>query len=708
VDRAKYLDPAASIEERVEDLLGRMELPEKVGQLMQLDGRNDMRGAIERLHVGSLLHLNGPDADAAIDLALGTRLGIPLLLADDGIHGHSFWAGATIFPTQLAMACSWDLSLLEEAARVTAREMRATGVRWTFSPVLCLARDLRWGRVGETFGEDPFLVGELASAMVRGYQGKGLGDPDAVLATAKHYAGYSETVGGRDASEAELSRRKLLSYFLPPFERVAREGCMAIMTGYQSIDGLPSTVNRWLLTEVLRETWGFKGVLVTDYNNVGRLVTDQRVCEDYAQAAALAIGCGNDLMMATPEFFEGCLEALDRALVSEAELDARVRRVLFLKFRLGLFEDQGRSSAARIAEVVACDAHRAVNLRAARESLVLLKNEEVEGAPLLPLEIARPRKIAVLGPNADDPLAQLGDWSLGSGQMTSRSGDAHPRSSIVTVLDGVRALLPEGWSIVGEKEADLVLLVIGDRLGLVGEEKSTATLEPQYGQAELARRAAALGVPLIVVLVASKPLVLPADALGAPAIIECFNPGMQGGRALAEALFGAINPGGKLTVSLPRHAGQQPVFYNQVRGQHGTRYADLTQEPAFAFGFGLGYSRFEYGRPAIEAERLGRGDTLRVRVLVRNAGRMDGVEVVQLYLEDEVTSATWAKRELAAFERVELRAGESREVSLELPVSEMWFVDSEARRVVESGYFRALIGSSSRDQDLQALRFYVA
>ena len=702
-----YHDRSVPLSARVDDLLVRMTIPEKIGQLMQLDGRYDYEKEIRDFHVGSLFHLNGEEADGAIDLALGTRLGIPLLLADDAIHGHSFWAGATIFPSQLAMASSWDTSLLEDAARVTAREMRATGLKWTFSPVLCLARDLRWGRIDETFGEDPYLIGEFAKAMIRGYQGKGLGDPEAVLATAKHFAGYSETLGGRDASEADLSRRKLAAYFLPPFEAAARSGCMAFMTGYQSIDGQPSTMNHWLLSEKLKGEWEFEGILVTDYDNVGALVKGQQVCADYAEASAAAIKAGNDMIMATPDFFDGCQEALRRGLLSETELDATVRRILSLKFRMGLFEDPGRSNKERITRVIGCPEHRAVNLRAARESLVLLKNSKVDGRALLPLDPFTPRKLAVVGPNADAPLAQLGDWSLGSGQMTSPSGEAHPRASIVTPMDGIKAALPALWSLVEPEEADVVLLVVGDNLNYIGERHSTATLELQDGQVELCDRVAALGKRTIVALVNGKPLVLPKSILGADAIFECFNPGMMGGGALAEAIFGALNPSGKLTISIPRHVGQQPVYYNQTRGQHGTRYADLTQEPAFPFGFGLSYSRFEYGMPRLFSDRLALGDTLKLSIEVRNASDRAGVEIVQLYVEDEVTSLTWASRELVAFLRVEFGPRESKRVELEVPVSELWIVDGQGRKVVESGYFRALVGSSSRTADLQALRFSV-
>lgn len=305
-----YRDATLPIPERIEDLLSRMTLPEKVGQMMQLDSRDGVDGLVADYHVGSILHTSPETLNRAIDLAEQTRLGIPLLVGEDCIHGHSFWPGATIFPTQLGMAATWDADLVERAARVTAVEVSATGIHWTFSPVLCITRDLRWGRVSETFGEDPFLIGELGSAMVRGYQGDGLDDPTAILACAKHFAGYSETQGGRDASEADISRRKLRSWFLPPFERVAREGCRTFMIGYQSMDGVPITANRWLLDDVLRGEWGYTGTLITDWDNVGRMVWEQEVCADVAEASARAVTAGNDLVMTTPGFFQGAQDAI--------------------------------------------------------------------------------------------------------------------------------------------------------------------------------------------------------------------------------------------------------------------------------------------------------------------------------------------------------------------------------------------------------------
>jgi beta-glucosidase len=701
MDNPLYRDPSQPVARRVDDLLSRMTLPEKVGQLMQLDGQFHMLDLIHKKYVGSLLHINGSTADTALRESLKTRLGIPVILADDGIHGHSFWAGAAIFPTQLAVSSSWDAELIEEMARITAVEMRATGIKWTFSPVLCLARDLRWGRINETFGEDPMLVGDLALAMVKGYQGKGLSDPNAVLATAKHFTGYSETLGGRDASEAEISKRKLRSVFFRQFERAARGGAMVFMTGYQSIDGIPSTANRWLLTEVLKEEWGFEGIVITDWNNTGYLVTDQKICADYAEAAALALKAGNDMIMATPEFFEGCQEAVARGLLTEAEVDAVVRRVLTLKFRLGLFENPGYSEPDRIQTVIGSAPHREAVLRAARESLVLLRNDAVGGAPLLPFDPAKPRKLAVVGPNADNPLAQLGDWSLGSGQMVGPSGPEHPRNTIVTVLDGIKKLLPAGWTLTKPEQADVIVAVVGDHNAYNGEFKSTATLELMDGQKELLEGIAALGKPWVGVLINGKPLVLPPSLAAAPALFEAFNPGMEGGTALAEALFGKLNPSGKLTISIPRHVGQQPVFYNAVRGQHGNKYADLPQEPAFAFGFGLGYSPIEIGAPRLDRTTIKRSGKVTVETDVTNKGRFDAVEVVQLYVVDEVTSATWARQELKGYRRVAVPAGKTVRVTIELAADDLWIVDAQERTVVEPGRFRVLVGSSSRAEDLK-------
>lgn len=755
-----FRDPALSVEERLGDLLARMTLAEKIGQMLQLDARGDLSDIVSTRLAGSILHASPERLLEAVELAARTRLGIPLLTADDCIHGHSFWSGATIFPSQLGMAATWDAALLQRAARATAVEVAATGIHWTFSPVLCIARDLRWGRVDETFGEDPHLIGELGSAMVRGYQGEGLGDPTAILACAKHFAGYSETQGGRDASEADLSRRKLRSWFLPPFERVAREGCRTFMIGYQAIDGVPVTANRWLLNDVLKQEWGFAGTLVTDWDNVGRMVWEQRVCTDIVEAATVAVHAGNDLAMTTPGFFEGAQEAVARGLLQESDIDAAARRILRLKMELGLFEDPRLPDAVRQAEVIGCPEHAALNLDLARRSLVLLHNDGIlplaggltvgaGGRAVAPVGL-RTLKIAVVGPNADDPDAQVGDWAGSSGQADWIT-EGHPRHLVETVLDGLRAVIPQSWRVehargtdiqvlapdpagelypdgqprppllqpasadaklIGEaigiaKDADVVVAVVGDTVALTGEGRSTATLELQGGQVALLDALASTGTPMVVVLVSSKPAVLPQSALGAAALVQAFNPGLRGGRALAELLLGLVEPTGRLPVSFPRHVGQQPVYYNQVRGQHGNRYADLTQDPAFVFGEGLSYSTVDYRELMVEQNVVAPDDVVRASVTLTNTGARPALETVQAYVSDVVTSVTWADKELKAYRQVWVGPGETVVVAVEVPASACSLVDAQATRVVEPGDFQLLVGRSSRDADLLQARFTI-
>ncbi|MBW9093281.1 glycoside hydrolase family 3 C-terminal domain-containing protein [Microbacterium jejuense] len=753
-----YLDETLPVADRIADLLRRMTVEEKVGQMMQLDARDDLDDHVLRKHVGSILHTSPERVLRARELTLQTRLQIPLLVGEDCIHGHSFWEGATIFPTQLGMAGSWDAGLVERAARATAVEVAATGIHWTFSPVLCIARDLRWGRVDETFGEDPFLIGELASAMVRGYQGDGLSDPTAILATAKHFAGYSETQGGRDASEADISRRKLRSWFLPPFERVAKEGCRTFMLGYQTTDGVPITINDWLLNDVLRGEWGYTGTLITDWDNVGRMVWEQHVQPDYAHAAAAAVNAGNDMIMTTPGFFQGALDALEQGLLTEEALDRAVARILLLKFEFGLFADPRLPDEARIATEIATLEHRALNLELTRRSLVLLRNDG-----LLPLDggfeadaggravpgAAGARRVAVIGPLADDAQTQLGDWAGGSGQAGWLDGQ--PRDMITTVLDGFRSFAPADWTITHARGADVLTLeedpagaffpdgqprpqivvpspaddeliaeavaaaqaadvavvVVGDVIELVGEGRSTATLDLIGGQIALIDALADTGTPFVLVLMASKPLVLPPSAQRAAAVIWAASPGMEGGRAIAELALGLIEPAGRLPISFARHAGQLPIYYNQIRGQHGDRYADLTQAPAWAFGDGLSYTTVEYDRLRIVDTELAPGDTVRATVELRNTGTRPAHEIVQVYVRDTVTSVSWADKELKAFRHVDIDPGQIVTVELSVPVAECTIVDAGGRRIVEPGEFELLVGPSSRDEVLLGAGFRV-
>ncbi|WP_152208797.1 glycoside hydrolase family 3 N-terminal domain-containing protein [Bifidobacterium cebidarum] len=772
-----YKNPDLPASERIADLLSRMTLEEKVGQMMQLDARGgDLDDLIVNKHVGSILHTSPEDLPRAVKTVNEkTRLGIPLVIGDDCIHGYSFWPGATIFPSQLGMALSWDAEKVRQAGRATAEEVSCTGVHWTFSPVLCIARDTRWGRVDETFGEDPMLIGELASAMVKGYQGGAKAGEelpkDAILACAKHFAGYSETQGGRDASEADLSHRKLESWFLPPFERVAKEGCGTFMLGYESIDGVPVTFNKWLLTDKLRGAWKYNGTLITDWDNVGRSVWEQKVKPDYVHAAADAVKAGNDLVMTTPQFYEGAIEAVKTGLLNESLIDEAVARILALKFRLGLFEDPRLPDADRIKTVIGSEAHQQINLELAREAVALLRNDGN-----LPFAADKAKRIAVVGPLADDAQNQLGDWTGNSGQV-SWMPDGQPRHMITTVLDGIKRFAADGTEVVysrganivdlvtdpaGElypdgqprpkigvsaaidqamldeavdnaRKSDLIVAVVGDTVQLTGETCSTATLELLGGQNALLDALAAVaketGKPMVTVLVSSKPQILPASIVGANgvfakrvsdpetgtgSILWAANPGMKGGQAIAEIIFGLTNPSGRLPVTFPRHAGQLPVYYNQVRGQHGDRYADLTQDPAFAFGEGLSYTTFEYGEPVITGGAsnadgtFAKTDTVHAEITLTNTGDMAGTEVVQAYIGDIVTSYSWTDRELKAFQRVELAPGETKTVSFDIPVADCTIVDSEANRIVEPGEFELLIGHSSRRDDLKRITFTVA
>lgn len=769
---ADYLNPTLPIAQRVSDLLGRMTLEEKVGQMMQLDARTgELDELIVKRHVGSILHTSPDDLVRAAQIVRNkTRLGIPLLVGDDCIHGYSFWPGATIFPSQLGMACSWDARKVEEAARITAEEVACTGVHWTFSPVLCIGRDTRWGRIDETFGEDPVLIGELASAMVKGYQKHAqAGDAfaeDAILACAKHFAGYSYTQGGRDASEADLTKRALESWFLPPFERVAKEGCATFMLGYEAIDGTPVTFNKWLLDGKLRGEWDYHGTLVTDWDNVGRSVWEQHIKPDYETASADAVKAGNDLIMTTPGFYEGAIDAVNNGMLDESLIDDAVARLLTLKFQLGLFENPRLPDRERILATIGTDAHMQANLELARESVVLLRNN---GAlPLAAASAEAPRRIAVVGPLADDAQNQLGDWAGNSGQVPWMP-EGQPREMVTTVLDGVRELAPDGCDVVvarganvvelvpdpeGElfpdgqprpniavaapldealldeaevvaRSADAVIAVVGDVVQLTGETCSTAILELLGGQNQLLERmvnvARETHKPLIVVLISSKPQVLPPCIIGANGVIVdespteglgafiwAANPGMQGGRAIAEIIFGMIEPSGRLPITFPRHAGQLPVFYNEIRGQHGDRYADLTQDPAFAFGEGLSYTTFAYGEPCItNGAEFTAQDAVHVEIDLTNTGARTGTEVVQLYISDVVTSYTWACKELKDFRRVTLEPGETARVAFDLPVSACTIVNGDAERIVEPGEFKVLIGHSSRYGDLHATIFNV-
>jgi beta-glucosidase len=621
--------------------------------------------------------------------------------------------------------------LVHEVGRITALETSLTGIHWTFSPVLGTARDLRWGRINETFGEDPYLIGVLGAALIRGYQGDGLdeqevgqhlGDPHTILACAKHYVGYSGTQGGRDASEADLSRRNLYSLYLKPFRDAARAGCATFMTAYHSIDGLPCTVNRWLLWDVLKDEWAVEGFVVTDWNNVGRLYAEQKVCPTMEDAVQRATEAGNDMIMTTPAFYEHAIELVRQDKLDVAHIDEACRRILRLKFAMGLFDENRYADLHAGEALIGCVEHRKLALESAYQSIVLLKNE----GELLPLPGAVQR-IAVIGPNADDIQAQLGDWVSWSGQL-GEAALARERASVVTVLDGLRARAPAGCRVdyvrgcdivdpadvdleaasAAAAAADVAVVVLGDDLRLTGETKDRANLDFSGMQQQLLEAVYATGTPVVLVLINGKPLTIPWAAQQIPAIVEAWNPGLEGGTAVAGILFGDRSPSAKLTLSVPYHVGQQPVYYNLVPGWHGPeRYVDMPREPLYAFGFGLSYTTFSYSGLRLGASQSADGGTLEATVDVRNAGQRAGTEIVQLYVNDLYSSVTTPSKELKAFQRLDLEPGETRAVKFSVPVEQLALVNHQLETVVEPGEFEVMVGGSSRDCDLLKAVFEV-
>ena len=695
------------IRERVEEILARMTLEEKAAQMVQVPCAMVSEEEAEmwaRRGAGSFLHTLGDHARHLQKICTGTRLGIPAVFGIDAIHGHGLNEHATIFPTQLSAACSWNRETVYAMGRATAREVAADGLHWTFSPVLCLARDPRWGRVNETFGEDPYLAGELGAQLIRGYQGDDLADRDSILACAKHYIAYGEATGARDSVDSEVTFRKVREVFLPPFAKAVEAGCATVMTAYGSLDGTSCTVSKKLLTDILRDELGFEGFVVTDWDNVQSLKDKQHVCETLEEASRLAAEAGNDLIMTSLGFYDAAIRAVRSGEMDESVLDNAVRRILTVKLRMGLFEHPDKLGDP---QNIGCEAHLSLARQMADESLVLLRNDG-----MLPLAAKR---IAVIGANADDLPAQYGDWTYfthplpdpehawmrpyatvkeGMEALGAKHGAQVRYAKGCCVLPGEEdeALMAEAMALAAESDA--IVYVVGDVYAQVGETKDRADLTLSGRQIELYEKLAGLGKPVCVVLVASKPLCMGRMAEEANALIAAFNGGMFGGEAVARAIFGEINPSGHLPISFPRHSGQLPVYYNALPGWHGDRYNDMDKTPQFAFGEGMSYTTFELADFAFDS------GTLTAGVTVRNTGERDGATVVQAYYNDVYSSVITPVKQLCAFERVALPAGGERRVTFAFTPEDFALVTPDERRVTEPGLFEIMVGLSSRDEDL--------
>ncbi len=729
-----YKNSSQPIERRISALLAAMTPEEKVGQMVMGAGSPECaRQLIHKNFIGGYLHAMGEHLAEIQRCAEATRLGIPILFGIDAIHGHGLWKGATIFPTQLALSCAWSPEMLERVGRITAKEVRVTGPQWVFSPQLDIGRDIRWGRLGETFGEDVFLAGELGAALCRGYQGNDLRHLYSVAACAKHFAGYGDTVGGRDSTDSEVSRKKLLNDYLPVFERVLAEGCRTVMTGYQTVEGIPCTTHHWLLRDVLREQWKFDGFVVTDWDTVGRAVREQFVFQNVGEASAAAIRAGSEMSMVTEGFFEGVLAAWRKGEIDTDTVDAAVANLLRVKFEVGLFDDpKKRYPLPEREEIVYCSAHRKAAFEAVVASCVLLENNGI-----LPLRTL-PKKIAVVGPNADDLFAQLGGWSIGAPQGEF-ADPVQPRERVVTILDGLRSAFgsqseilyakgcnamhgtdkvadfflphqpvgyldePEGG--IGEAvriagESDLVVAVLGDTQSQVGEGNDRSDMRLGGDQEALVAALQKTGKPLILVLVVSKPHIIENIRGAASAILCAWNPGSEGGHAVAALLKGEINPSGKLTQSWPRSLGQQPVHYDQKPGWHATRFVSECAEPRYPFGHGLSYTSFAYSDLQTDKETYGADESIRVRVSVKNTGETAGDEIVQCYVRDVVRSELAPLKQLKGWAKISLAAGETQEVCISVPISSLGFYNCDGARVLEAGEFTIMVGPSSENGQL--------
>lgn len=710
-----YRDASLPSDQRVADLLARMTLQEKIGQTCQAfvtpEARDQVADRIRRGEIGSLIlaasNLAGSDhryfvAVAELNelqrLALAeSRLGIPLIHGRDIIHGHR-----TVFPIPLALAASWDPALVAEAFAVAAREAASAGVHWSFAPMLDIARDPRWGRVIEGFGEDPYLAAKMAATAVRGFQGEDPAEtgPDGerrrLLACAKHYVGYGGAEGGRDYNTAEISDHTLREIYLPPFEAAVAAGVGSVMSAFHDLNGEAASGSHYLLSEVLKGELGFAGFIVSDWASVAELI-NHRVAADEREAGRLAFQAGVDMEMVSTCYTHHLEGLVESGEISPARLDDACRRILAAKFRLGLFE-RPYVDPALGEKVQFCAEHQDLARRVAGRCLVLLQNN----GGLLPLSKDL-RSMAVIGPLAEQRRALLGSWV-----MDGLASETH------TLLEALQAACPQAEirtapaalsdeMLIAAAEAEVVILAVGESHARNGEYNSVASIELPAGQEALIEAVSALGKPVVLVVLSGRPLSLGRAGRFVDAILWAWHPGSLGAAAIAEVIFGDVNPGGKLPLTFPRTEGQIPIHYNHKSTGRPSmaRYLDLPVRPLYPFGFGLSYTTFAYGDLQVSPAEIKVSETVTVSALVTNTGQRPGEEVVQCYLQDCVASLTRPVCELKGFARVALQPGESRRVSFTLGSAETGFTGRDGRRRVEPGDFKVWIGGDSQ-ADLEA------
>jgi len=717
----------------VASLIKKMTIDEKLGQLNLLVGGEATTGSVVSSNVesklkagkvGGIFSLSSPEKTRkAQELALQSRLKIPAIFGMDVIHGYR-----TMFPIPLGMSATWDMDLIEKSARMAAQEATADGIFWTFSPMVDICRDPRWGRASEGSGEDVFLGSKIAAAMVKGYQGKNLADKNTMLACVKHFALYGAAEGGRDYNTTDMSRVRMYNEYLPPYKAALDAGAGSIMASFNEIDGIPATANKWLLTDLLRKEWGFKGFVVTDYTGNNEMI-DHGI-GDLQTVTAKALRAGSDMDMVGEGFLNTLKKSLVEEKVTQAEIDRAVRLILNAKYDLGLFEDPFRYCDENRAKTeIYNDETRAFSREVATKSFVLLKNKN----NVLPLNTSQ--KIAVVGPLINNKENMAGTWSV-----------SETRTNSITLMEGLRNALGEkieilqarGANIYSDpvmdanaamfgkttgrdnrsdeellfeavrvaKDADVIVAALGESAEMSGESSSRSQIDIPENQRNLLKALVKTGKPVVLVLFTGRPLVLTWENENVDAILNVWFAGTEAGNAIADALYGKVNPSGKLSMSFPRNEGQIPVYYNHKNtgrphsGKPGyekfrSNYLDVTNEPLFPFGYGLSYTTFEYGDIKLDKTSMTESQQIKVSVEVKNTGSYDGEEVVQLYIRDKVGTNTRPVKELKDFKKVLIKKGESRTVEFTVRVDNLKYYTNELQYIAEKGVFEAMIGGDS-------------
>lgn len=731
-----YKDASQPVEKRVQDLMTRMTLEEKVGQMCQYVGiehmleterkfkgkvsaNNDANGfyknlSIEQLKkltedglVGSFLHVvTSKESNELQKLAQKSKLQIPLIIGIDAIHGNGLNAGATIYPTPIGMASSFDTDLVQKSSQETAKEMRASGSHWTFTPNIDVARDPRWGRIGETFGEDTHLVTQMGLATIKGFQGDNFMGKDKVAACAKHLIAGGEPANGTNASPMDVSERTLREVHLPPYKAaIEKANVFTVMAAHNELNGVPCHANSWLMTDIIRKEYGFKGFVVSDWMDVSRIYDLHKVAPSLEDAYFESVMSGLDMNMHGPDFYYGVIKLVKSGRLSEEAVNRACSRILETKFRLGLFENPFVDLKEEN-KIVFNREHQQTALELAEKSIVLLKNENI-----LPLDFSKYKNILVTGPNANNQSI-LGDWAL-----------EQPDSKVITILEGIQEaassknvtfydygsdVRSNDMSKVKEaaalaKKSDLAIVVVGEnplrylKNRTSGENIDRISLDLLGVQEELVKQIHKTGVPTIVVLVGGRPLSVNWIAKNVPALVQAWEPGSFGGKAIANILSGKVNPSAKLPVSIPRSSGQIQMIYNHKPSQYFHNYKDGQSTPLYPFGFGLSYANFSYSDVKLSAASMDAAGSIIASVSIQNTGKVDGDEVVQLYIRDLISSVTRPVKELKGFKRVHIPAGKSVVVDFKITAQELAFWRKDMTFGVEAGNFKIFIGTNSVD-----------